>query len=214
MTQEEHESKLVQHLERIINNLNQHWHLIQLLLQHLSQPLRVDDRGLASVLSALTLKVENIVNSIENLDLMQTFGEIKYIGKRLNDIELNISQIKEEGIKKNIELNLSCDGYEFVKKKNKCEIELEIESKADPDCHVKLLLDTLTAKESNVVVHRLGLLGEKKKTLDALGKIIGVGRERVRQIYAKSMRKLRHPKNADMAKNITHVELRKEIGVF
>jgi hypothetical protein len=211
VTQEEHENKLVNHLDRIINNLNQHWHSIQLLLQCVSKPLIVDDRGLAQVLGALTEKLKEITSSIEHLDLTQTFGEIKYIGNRLKDIEASISQIKEEGFKKNIELNLSCDGYELVKKKNKSEIVRE-EEKADPEEAVKALLLTLTSREYCVVIHRIGLLGEKKKTYDAIGKLFGITRERGRQIYCKALRKCRHPTRAYLADNITHKELRKEIG--
>lgn len=47
------DNKEYQHVERIIENLNQHWHSIQLLLSHVSQPLLVDDRGLKQVLNDL-----------------------------------------------------------------------------------------------------------------------------------------------------------------
>jgi len=81
----------------------------------------------------------------------------------------------------------------------------------DPDDNLGRLLATLENREIKVIMHRLGILGEKAKTYEAIGKIIGVSRERVRMIYAKSIRKLRHPSRRTLAEKINHLELRREI---
>src|SRR5699024_5404070 len=55
------------------------------------------------------------------------------------------------------------------------------------------VLDTLTDREENVLRLRFGLEDGQSKTLEQVGQQFGVTRERIRQIEAKALRKLRHP---------------------
>jgi RNA polymerase primary sigma factor len=55
------------------------------------------------------------------------------------------------------------------------------------------VLDTLSEREAGVVSLRFGLTDGQPKTLDEIGKVYGVTRERIRQIESKTMLKLRHP---------------------
>jgi RNA polymerase primary sigma factor len=55
------------------------------------------------------------------------------------------------------------------------------------------VLGTLSEREAGVVSMRFGLAGGQPKTLDEIGKVYGVTRERIRQIESKAMSKLRHP---------------------
>ncbi|MFF1529213.1 RNA polymerase sigma factor [Cellulomonas sp. NPDC058312] len=55
------------------------------------------------------------------------------------------------------------------------------------------VLDSLSEREAGVVSMRFGLSDGQPKTLDEIGKVYGVTRERIRQIEAKTMSKLRHP---------------------
>lgn len=55
------------------------------------------------------------------------------------------------------------------------------------------VLDTLTPREQKVLVLRFGLDDGREKSLAEVGKEINARRERVRQIEAKALRKLRHP---------------------
>ena len=55
------------------------------------------------------------------------------------------------------------------------------------------VLDTLTDREENVLRLRFGLDDGKIGTLEDVGKVFNVTRERIRQIEAKALRKLRHP---------------------
>ncbi|GAA3556994.1 hypothetical protein GCM10022419_042000 [Nonomuraea rosea] len=58
------------------------------------------------------------------------------------------------------------------------------------------LLDQLSEREAGVITMRYGLADGKPMTLDEIGRIYGVTRERIRQIEAKTMSKLRHPSRA------------------
>ncbi len=55
------------------------------------------------------------------------------------------------------------------------------------------VLDSLDDREAKVLELRFGLAGQPPKTLEEVGKVFGVTRERIRQIEAKALRKLRHP---------------------
>ena len=55
------------------------------------------------------------------------------------------------------------------------------------------VLDTMSEREAGVVKMRFGLTDGQPKTLDEIGKVYGVTRERIRQIESKTMSKLRHP---------------------
>ena len=55
------------------------------------------------------------------------------------------------------------------------------------------VLDTLSEREAGVVSMRFGLTDGQPKTLDEIGKVYGVTRERIRQIESKAMSKLRRP---------------------
>ncbi len=58
---------------------------------------------------------------------------------------------------------------------------------------IEEVLDSLDEREAKVLSLRFGLLGETPKTLEEVGRIFNVTRERIRQIEAKALRKLRHP---------------------
>lgn len=58
---------------------------------------------------------------------------------------------------------------------------------------IEEVLGSLDEREAKVLSLRFGLLGETPKTLEEVGKIFSVTRERIRQIEAKALRKLRHP---------------------
>ena len=58
---------------------------------------------------------------------------------------------------------------------------------------VRQLLGTLDERERRVLELRYGIGGDRARTLEEVGKEFGVTRERIRQIEAKALRKLRHP---------------------
>ncbi len=60
------------------------------------------------------------------------------------------------------------------------------------------LLDTLTDREKRVLILRFGLEDGRTRTLEEVGKEFSVTRERIRQIEAKALRKLRHPSRAKL----------------
>jgi len=63
------------------------------------------------------------------------------------------------------------------------------------------VLDTLSEREAGVVQMRFGITDGQPKTLDEIGKVYGVTRERIRQIESKTMSKLRHPSRSQVLRD-------------
>ena len=63
------------------------------------------------------------------------------------------------------------------------------------------VLDTLTEREQNVLRLRFGLDDWRPRTLEEVGREFNVTRERIRQIEAKALRKLRHPSRSKKLKD-------------
>jgi len=67
--------------------------------------------------------------------------------------------------------------------------------------HLEAILHTLDDRERRVIQMRFGLLGEEPGTLEEVGRIFGVTRERIRQIESKTLCKLRHPSRANQLRD-------------
>ena len=66
---------------------------------------------------------------------------------------------------------------------------------------LKKVLSTLTAREESVLKLRFGLEDGRPRTLEEVGKEFNITRERIRQIEAKALRKLRHPQRSKLLKD-------------
>lgn len=76
----------------------------------------------------------------------------------------------------------------------------EILIKEEEDNAIFKVLATLSKREAKILKLRLGLIGQPPRTLEEVGKICGVSKERIRQLEIKAMRKLRNPIRAKILK--------------
>jgi RNA polymerase primary sigma factor len=77
----------------------------------------------------------------------------------------------------------------------------DIASSEDLKKRVKDALGTLSSRERDVIMMRFGMIDERPRTLEEVGREFNVTRERIRQIEAKALRKLRHPSRAKTLKD-------------
>ena len=138
-------------------------------------------------------------------------------------LELNREPSDEELAKK---MGLSVDKIVEIKKISQDPVSLETPIGEEDDSHLgdfladertmspeeyatyeilkdelRDVLKTLTKREEEVLELRFGLLDGSCHTLEEVGKKFGVTRERIRQIEAKALRKLRHPSRAKRLKD-------------
>ena len=72
--------------------------------------------------------------------------------------------------------------------------------------HIEEVMQTLTPREAKVLKLRFGLQDGRMRTLEEVGKEFDVTRERIRQIEAKALRKLRHPSRSKRLKDFMNTE--------
>ncbi len=155
------------------------------------------------------------VHMIDKIRLVKkTIFEINYltgkdatteeISKKLNmpvkQVESVLNTIKLEPISLDTPVadNLSLEDYISDEQTRSPENEVKnIMLKED----IELMLKTLTAKEEKIIINRFGIDGSKPKTLEQLGKEMGFSKERIRQIEAIALRKLRGLKNVERLKD-------------
>ena len=106
----------------------------------------------------------------------------------MNSITGRNSELIREVVNPNIEENDFCDPTILVER------DLFVEQ-------LNSVLDTLSEREAGVISRRFGVNCDRPMTLDEIGKIYGVTRERIRQIESKCMSKLRHPSRSEVLKD-------------
>lgn len=110
--------------------------------------------------------------------------------------------------------------YEMIAEKYEFLLEYEIDEFEDTTfdyalqslfCkHLNDVLEDLTSREGRVIRSRYGLIDGETKTLEEIGMIFGLTRERIRQIESKVLTKLRHPSRSEELKDYLDANLSKE----
>lgn len=184
-------------------------HLHNIFIQGVN--IKLERQLLEPTLSTLNNRIYEFRQLFEELNKMvkneSIIGTLAFMAKRLHEMEGTLSQLKDEGIKKKVHLDFTIDGYEMVKRKS----SITDMNDENPEDAIKQLLNTLTKRETQVLIHRYGLFGESAKTLKATGEHLSVTRERVRQLEVKALRKMRHPSRRNLLDMLTHKELKKDI---
>ena len=120
---------------------------------------------------------------------------IDYNGMSINNKSdyLKIRRIMAEP---EIELGQEFDGGFFKEPES---VEDQVDAMGTVES-INSMLESLTPREIEVIKHRFALDGHKELTLKEVGELFNVSRERVRQIEAKILRKLRHPSRSKILK--------------
>lgn len=154
--------------------------------------------------------------------MVETINKLARIQRQLT-LELNREPTEEELAKK---MNVNVDKIRDIYKISQEPVSLETPIGEEDDSHLgdfikdernmspeeyatnEMLKDeisevllTLTEREEKVIRLRFGLEDGKSRTLEEVGQMFGVTRERIRQIEAKALRKLRHPSRSRKLKD-------------
>ena len=154
--------------------------------------------------------------------MVETINKLARIQRQLA-LELNREPTEEELAKK---MNVSVEKIREIYKISQEPVSLETPIGEEDDSHlgdfikdernlspeeyatnemlkdeIAEVLETLTEREEKVIRLRFGLEDGKSRTLEEVGQLFGVTRERIRQIEAKALRKLRHPSRSRKLKD-------------
>ena len=154
--------------------------------------------------------------------MVETINKLARIQRQLT-LELNREPTEEELAKK---MNVSVEKIREIYKISQEPVSLETPIGEEDDSHlgdfikdernlspeeyatnemlkdeIAEVLETLTEREEKVIRLRFGLEDGKSRTLEDVGQLFGVTRERIRQIEAKALRKLRHPSRSRKLKD-------------
>lgn len=154
--------------------------------------------------------------------MVETINKLARIQRQLT-LELNREPSEDELAKK---MNMSVEKIRDIYKISQDPVSLETPIGEEEDSHlgdfikdernmspeeyatnemlkdeISEVLETLTEREEKVIRLRFGLEDGKSRTLEEVGQMFGVTRERIRQIEAKALRKLRHPSRSRKLKD-------------
>lgn len=140
-------------------------------------------------------RIERTYETLQSqLEKEPTNLEVAEVCNLAEDDVVRILNYKENTISIEEFLSIEDDGYCSYELFDSEEFKVEdfIEQN---DLHRLLidLLNTLSKREADIIVHRFGFFDDTPKTLEEIGELYGVTRERIRQIESKALRKLKHP---------------------
>ena len=143
-------------------------------------------------------------NLLQELGREPTPQEIADVMKISVDRVLEIQKIAQDPVSLETPIGEEEDSHlgDFIEDVNAISPSEAAEQKMLRD-QLKQVLSTLTAREEKVIMLRYGLEDNRARTLEEVGKEFNVTRERIRQIEAKALRKLRHPNRTKRLKDFT-----------
>lgn len=137
-----------------------------------------------SVLSVSLGREPTLAEIAKNVDMeVEKVKKIKESYKEVSSLDISIGDDEEATIGEFIADNYSLSPEETMDVKVKNEI-------------LEMILSTLEEREGNIIKERYGLADGEPKTLEQVGQLYGLTKERIRQIEAKALRKLRNPMRA------------------
>lgn len=202
---EEHLINLIYPIQQINTLFTQSSHL-QRLMDALRTPLKVDDKEMKDICSHMDKTIKTFREEIKDYDMIKTLAEIKFIGKRVHEMEEMLKSMCSEGVTHKMSLQMTMDGYEMVKKTVNHQKEDEVVPAIDPYELDKQIISFVNVKYRNIFIHRAGLLGNPPQTFNSIGMIEGISAARVSQkfsmacwarredkVFLKLVRKLNNP---------------------
>ncbi|MBQ8635851.1 sigma-70 family RNA polymerase sigma factor [bacterium] len=127
----------------------------------------------------LAEKAELPVDKFEYIiELMRNYLTLEYLDRTINDNE-SMTVLDSISDKKTNNTTADCEA--------KIEKKLLVEKMGQ-------IIEKLSPRERDIIILRFGLMDNRQRTLEEIGHLFGVTRERIRQVEAKALRKLRNPK--------------------
>lgn len=176
---------------------------LKVLANKINQPMLIDDRALQKLLEKFRMSMDEFKKTTESLDITQTLGEIKYIGNRLNEIEKFIEELKFDGLRKNIAVEVFVNGKPQEERPGIAPDEVQ---KPQKDIRTQLI-EELGECCAMVIMKRFELFGEKYGTFTEIGKQINRSAGYCSLLFRKGLRRLRKTTSKKLVKSLNSLEL-------
>jgi len=116
---------------------------VKKVMDIVQRPIQVDDRSLAQTIAKFRKYMDELGGFHEVLDLTQALSELKFIGKRVNDLDKKVSELLSKGLHNDVEIRVMMNGKE-------CE-ERHIQELSEDNEILKKLYETLTPREAETL---------------------------------------------------------------
>ncbi|MEZ0324253.1 MAG: RNA polymerase sigma factor RpoD/SigA [Hydrogenothermaceae bacterium] len=148
---------------------------------------------------SLANKIDTIYNKLKEESYKEPTVEDIFEHLKSEEVDINIETIKNYILDKKLFISIdepiNSNGEDLyfediLSLKGTEDVEKDIFTE-DLERLLKDMLENLSEREKKILIHRYGLFGEEPKTLSEVGQIVGISRERVRQIESRLLKKLR-----------------------
>lgn len=140
-----------------------------------------------------------IANTLEALRIQHKISYGRKITEELVNEWIRCEALQPSSLQMIVGQDDESKKEDFIADNNNDVEKLVMESQLNIE--INKALDTLTEKEKEIIILRFGLNGNATYTLEEIGNMLGVTRERIRQIESKAIRKLRIPSKANKLKD-------------
>lgn len=170
--------------------------------------IKIDDTSLRSIVSEFRHTAEKIEKDLNFVDISQTLSEIKYIGKRLNEIEIILDKIKEDGVNRKITFDVNVEG---IKQEAKV---IETEINKEEFQNLRNVLNGINEMEKLAIIHKHGLFGETVKRHSEIGKILKKSTQRAATIYRTGLMRLAMRCTKKQVMMVEHAKIRQLLMAY
>ncbi len=168
---------------------------LQDIKEVLSKPIQIDDRATRRYLDDFVKKLDDFTKFYKelqeitnNLDITKVFGEIKFMGKRLDQIEKILIDLSQNGLSQKVQLSISTNGYQMTEKVDHNDKPQKFIDKGEEA--LKEVLSILDEREREIVCLKLGINKEKKMKFTEISLIYVNSASRCSQIFNRANRKM------------------------
>lgn len=169
---------------------------LQDIKEVLSKPIAIDDRATRRYLDDFLKKLDDFTKFSKalqeitnNLDITKVFGEIKFMGKRLDQIEKILMDLSQNGLSQKVQLSISSNGYQMVEKVDYNENPVKFIDENEEA--LQEVLGILDHRERDIVCRRLGIKKEKGMKFTEIARRYNISSGRCSELFRRSLHDIR-----------------------
>lgn len=168
----------------------------------LKKPLEIDDKRVLYAVEMFKSEVEKLAN----MDVGKVTNELKFIAKRIHEVDQRLQSIETNGIPSHAQISVTLDGSKMMKVPHNFDSVDEKAQKMDveKDPSLDKLMSLLDENEKKVISMRLGLYGHKIHSYKEISDIIGISYADTRKAFQVACIVWERKENRSLLKKVSH----------